>query len=180
MESIGTGIAPLEGRRIGMRNKFGFSLMELTVVIAVGAIISAIAVPSVINWRGKAKMREAISTLRNDLELAKVRAIQENDFVVIKFSENSYLIFVDSGDAGGAGKHNWSHNSGEKRLRRRQLPSGVRIDLAQTSFNGGNITRFTGRGRIDTEKMGKVVLVSSNGIQREIIMNNRFGRIDIN
>jgi prepilin-type N-terminal cleavage/methylation domain-containing protein len=179
MKSIGTGIAPLEGRRIGMRNKFGFSLMELTVVIAVGAIISAIAVPSVINWRGKAKMREAISTLRGDLEMAKVRAIQENDFVVIKFSENSYLIFVDSGDAGGAGAHNLSHNSGEKRLRKRQLPAGVKIDLGQTTFPG-DITQFNGRGRIDTTRTGKVVLTSSNGIEREILMENRFGRIDIN
>jgi len=162
-----------------MRNKFGFSLMELTVVIAVGAIISAIAAPSVINWRGKAKMREAISSLRGDLEMAKVRAIQENDFVVVAFSENSYLIFVDGGDAGGAGAHNLSHNSGEKRLRRRQLPAGVRIDLGQTTFPG-DITQFTGRGRIDTTRTGKVVLVSSSGIQREIRMENRFGRIDIN
>ena len=162
-----------------MQNKFGFSLLELTVVIAVGAIISAIATPSVINWRGKAKMREAISTLRGDLEMAKVRAIRENDFVVVSFSENSYLIFVDSGDAGGSGAHNLSHNSGEKRLRKRQLPAGVRIDLGQTTFPG-DITQFTGRGRIDTTKTGKVVLLSSNGIQREIKMENRFGRIDIN
>jgi prepilin-type N-terminal cleavage/methylation domain-containing protein len=162
-----------------MRNKFGFSLIELTVVIAVGAIISAIAVPSVINWRGKAKMREAISTLRSDLEMAKVRAIRENDFVVVAFSENSYLIFVDSGDAGGSGRHNLIHNSGEKRLGRRQLPAGVRIDLSQTTFPG-DITQFTGRGRIDTTMTGKVVLISSNGILREILMENRFGRIDIN
>ncbi|GAI67531.1 unnamed protein product, partial [marine sediment metagenome] len=34
-----------------MRNKSGFSLIELLMVIAVIAVVSAVMVPSIISWR---------------------------------------------------------------------------------------------------------------------------------
>lgn len=160
-----------------MHKKNGFSLYELMVVIAIIAIISAIATPSITSWLGKAKMNDAVNTLRADLEMAKITAIRENDFVVVTFSADSYSIFVDNG-AGGVGAGNWVYDSGEKDLRNRQMPAGVRVDMGNTNFEGDQATRFNGRGRLDEK--GKVTLISTNGAQKEINMNNRFGRIDIN
>jgi len=160
-----------------MRNKYGFTISELMVVIAIVGIISAVAIPSLLNWRGEARLNDAVSMVRTDLEMAKITAIQENNFVVVAFSAGSYLIFVDNG-AGGAGAANWSYESGEKRLRNRRLPAGIRVDLSNTNFEGGPTTRFNGRGRLD--KKGVVTLTSSNGSKRELSLNNRFGRIDIN
>ena len=160
-----------------MHNNYGFSLYELMVVIAICAIITAFATPAAINWRNKAKMNDAVSMLRSDLEMAKITALRENNFVVVSFSADSYLIFVDDG-AGGVGAGNWSHDPGEKRIRNKQIPAGVSVDLGNTNFEGDQITRFDGRGRLDEK--GIVTLTSANGIQRELNMNNRFGRIDIN
>ena len=47
-----------------MHNKYGFSIYELMVVIAIIAFISAIATPSIVGWRSKAKMKDAVSMLR--------------------------------------------------------------------------------------------------------------------
>jgi prepilin-type N-terminal cleavage/methylation domain-containing protein len=160
-----------------MHNKYGFSLYELMMVIAICAIITSIATPAIINWRDKAKMKDAVSMLRADLEMAKITAIRENNFVVVTFSADSYSIFVDNG-AGGVGAGNWSYDPGEKRLRNKQMPAGVSVDLGNTNFEGDQTTRFNGRGRLDEK--GAVTLTSTNGTQRELNMNNRFGRIDIN
>ena len=79
-----------------MHNKYGFSLYELIVVIAICAIITALATPATIKWRNEAKMDNAVSMLRSDLEMAKITARRENNFVVVTFSADSYLIFVDN------------------------------------------------------------------------------------
>lgn len=41
----------------------GFSLIELVVVIAMVAIISAIAIPNMIGWRGERQLRGAVNNL---------------------------------------------------------------------------------------------------------------------
>ena len=69
-----------------MRNKMGFTLMELMVVLAIFAVVTSLAVPSLIGWRNDAKLRDGASLLRGDLERAKLRAIKENDFVAMLFS----------------------------------------------------------------------------------------------
>jgi len=86
-----------------MNNRLGFTLMELMVVIAILALVSAIGVPSLIGWRDDAKLRDAVSLLRGDLEMAKIRAVRENDFVAVLFNANGYTVFVDDG-AGGGGR----------------------------------------------------------------------------
>ena len=158
-----------------MENKKGFSLMELMVVLAILAVIAALGVPSLIGWRSDAKLREAVSQLRGDLEMAKLRAVRENDFVAVLLNADDYMVFIDDG-AGGGGRGDYTANGSEEILRNRQMPAGVRID--NTTFAGGDRTRFNGRGRLEVQ--GIVTIVNSAGRQRQIDMNNRFGRITIN
>jgi type IV fimbrial biogenesis protein FimT len=159
-----------------MNNKSGFTLMELMVVIALLAIISAIGAPSFINWRNEAKLRDAVSLLRGDIEMAKLRAVRENDFVAVVFNANGYTVFVDDG-AGGGVRGNWASDGTEQGLRNRQLPAGVTIDVADASMFANDRTRFNGRGRIGNQG---VVTFNAAGRQRTLDMNNRFGRITIN
>jgi hypothetical protein len=84
---------------------------------------------------------------------------------------------VDDGDGADGVAQDWIRNGEEVLLRDRPLVGTVRIDLANTTF-ADNRTRFNGRGRIGNQ--GKVVLVNSQGDQKELEMNNRFGRIDVN
>jgi type IV fimbrial biogenesis protein FimT len=159
-----------------MRNKSGFTLMELMVVIAILAIISVLGVPSFINWRNEAKLRDAVSLLRGDMEMAKLRAVRENDFVAVVFNANGYTVFVDDG-AGGGGRGNWNPAGTELVLQNRQLPAGVTIDVADVDMFANDRTRFNGRGRIFNQG---VVTLNAAGSQRELDMDNRFGRITIN
>ena len=66
-----------------MRNNFGFTLIELLVIIAILAVLSSIGTPAFLKWRSDSKLRDAVSSLRGDLEMAKLRAMRENEFVVV-------------------------------------------------------------------------------------------------
>ena len=160
-----------------MRNRFGFTLFELLVVIAIIAVLSALGTPAFLQWRSDAKLKDAISSLRGDLEMAKLRAVRENEFVAVLFNTNNYLVFIDDGAGAGGVAENWIRDGDEKIIRNRQMPAGVRIDLGSTTF-ADDRTRFNGRGHIGNQ--GAVLIVNTAGNQRTIDMNNRFGRITVN
>lgn len=154
-----------------MRNANAFTLIETLIVIFLMACISALAVPNLMNWHNKAKLNGAVNNLKGSLELAKLRAIQENGPVTVNFTANSYAIFRDTGATAGV------HDAGEEFFRKRSLPSGIRIDLSATTFadtgRGGKRTRFKGRG---TSASGTVYLVNSKGMVKRIIISST-GRI---
>jgi prepilin-type N-terminal cleavage/methylation domain-containing protein len=143
-----------------VRRMEGFSLVELMMVICVLALISAIATPSLLNWRSNAKLRGAASNLKGDMELARLKAIQVNDTVVIHFTTNGYKIFKD--------------DAGEALYGARTLPAGVNVDLGKTTFAGLS-ARFKGRG---TARAGTAVLVNDKGTKKKVIVSP-LGRITI-
>jgi type IV fimbrial biogenesis protein FimT len=153
-----------------MHKESGFSLMEMMTVIAVIALITAIAMPNMLGWREGAKLRGAVENLRGDLQLAKLKAVQESGPVAVAFSGDSYQVFIDAANPG-------VRDAGERLLRNRELPAGVSIDLGSTDFNGNLYARFNNRGL--PEDIGSIVVDSSGGDQR-IIGLNRLGRININ
>lgn len=61
-----------------MRNKKGFSLFELMIVIAIIAILSAITVPNLIGWYRNQGLRNAVVELQSNLQLAKMNAVKQN------------------------------------------------------------------------------------------------------
>ena len=160
-----------------MRKNSGFTIIELLVIIAIIAVLSSLGTPAFFQWRNDAKLRNAVSSLRGDLEMAKLRAMRENEFVTVLFHTGSYLIFIDDGAGAGGVAENWILDGDENVLRNRQLPSGVSIDLVNTTFTS-NRTRFNGRGHIANQ--GVATIVNTAGNQKILDMNNRFGRIKVN
>ena len=87
-----------------MRNTRGLTIFEVLVVLGILAIVSAFAVPNVMNWRRGVQLRGAANNLKGDLELAKVSAIRENNYVAIMFLDAlRYEVFVDNGAGDGGG-----------------------------------------------------------------------------
>jgi hypothetical protein len=84
---------------------------------------------------------------------------------------------VDNGEGVDGVAEDGLRNGGEEVLRNRPLIGGVRIDLASTTFTDYR-TRFNGRGRIGNQ--GTVTLVNTLGNQKQLDINNRFGRIEVN
>jgi len=150
-----------------MHKHRGLTLFEILVVIGILAIVSAFVVPNVMSWRSAMKLRGAINNLKGDLELAKARAIRENNLVVIKFNKNGYTIFVDNG-AGGAVAGDWMKQVSELLLRNRNLPRGVIIDLDSTTF-ANNRTRFNSRGHCAV--LGSAVLKNEKGESKTIAVS---------
>lgn len=142
------------------------------IVIAVIGILSAIAVPSLIGQRSNTNLRDAVSMIRGNFEMARSRAIRENAFVPVLINADGYTIFIDNGSGGGVAG-DWVQNGNEKILCNAKLPPGIRIDLATMTFAASR-TRFNGRGY---NANAGVLTVSSSGKTATVDMNNRFGRI---
>jgi type IV fimbrial biogenesis protein FimT len=154
-----------------VRRKEGFSLFELLVVIAIIGVVSTIAAPHVISWRNSAKLRGAADNLMGDLEMAKIRAVKENNYVAILFNPGGYRVFVDRANF-------WTRDADEPLLRERQLPAGVSFNFAHPDWGfTDNRTRFNSRGRAGTDN-GTAVVVNSSGEQRNVVVST-LGRIKV-
>lgn len=156
-----------------MKKGNGFSVIELMIAIAIFAIMVSVALPSFMSQRRQTILRDAVSMIRGDLELARSQAIRENAPVAVLLREDGYGIFVDNGSGGGIAE-NWARDGGEKQLCNRSLPRGVKIDLNQVTFDGKR-TRFNGRGYVGNG--GILVVTDAEGTSATLDMNNRFGRI---
>ena len=117
-----------------MKNSNGFSLLEVLIVIAVIAILATVAVPSMVSQRQSAILKDTVSMIRGDFEMARSWAIRENAYVPVILNAEGYIVFIDNGSGGGEAK-NWLRDGNEKILCNRKLPAGVQIDLTQTTFN---------------------------------------------
>lgn len=145
----------------------GFTTHELVITIAIIAILGSIAIPNLIGWRERAKLRGGFANLRGDMQWAKSRAIQEHDVVSVIFENDNYKIFLDNG-AGGVTRGDYVREGGEPLLRTRKLAAGVIIDLGATTIGGGQ-TQFDSRGRcLNT---GDVVMKQTNGRQKQLRFN---------
>jgi type IV fimbrial biogenesis protein FimU len=70
-----------------MKDKRGFTLIELMVVVAIIAVFAAIAVPSFSSWSPRLKFRTSADELHKVLMLARMTAISSNRDVVVTFDQ---------------------------------------------------------------------------------------------
>ena len=157
-----------------MNKSRGFSIIELLVALAVIAVAAAIVTPNLLSWRSNAKLRGAVDNLMGDLEMAKIRAIKENNDVAILFNPTGYRVFVDKDSS-------WVRDVDEQLLRVRKLPAGVKFDLGHPNWGfTNNRTRFNSRGR--AASAGTAVIVNQKGQQRDVVVSTlgriRFEKID--
>ena len=71
----------------------GFTLIEIMIVVAIIGVVSAIAVPSYVQWNARYQLRQATSELQTNLLLARMSARNRNTPVTatfIKAADGSY------------------------------------------------------------------------------------------
>ena len=155
-----------------MRNIKGLTIFEVLVVLGILAIVSAFVAPNFVSWRSDVKLRGAANNLKADLEMAKARAIRENNWVAVMFNANGYTVFIDNGVGGGIAG-DWIRQGSELQLKARELPSGVTLDIPGMTF-ANKRTRFNGRGHSGV--LGKAEFKNEKGESMTITVN----RLEIN
>ena len=132
-----------------MKKNYGFTLMEVMVVIGIIGIMSAIAIPNYIAWLPKHRMGGAARDIYSVMQSARIRAVKENKHVVINFTiglgaAGIYNVFVDDGSGGGTANDNMQQ-PGEPTIKNGQMPGDVTMFQAQ--FGAASWVRFDSRGR---------------------------------
>ena len=163
---------------IMVKKNSGFSTLELATTIAILAVIAALVMPPYLRWNRARRLEGAVVNLTSDLEMAKVRAIRENAFVVVQFGPDSYSMFLDTGDGVG-GPPNWNQDSGEKQILNRKMPAGVQIDTGSLSFPTFNDKmRFNARG-IPPDILGSEIIPIANTVRGRQVTINRLGFVNV-
>jgi len=140
----------------------GFTMVELMIVIAVIAILTAIAVPNIISWLPNYRLKSAARDLVSNFQKAKMEAVKRNVTVVLDFipASNMYEMFVDDG-AGGGNANNFTRDSGEILLGTFGMPNDV--TLSSASFSGSTQKAgFNSRGLPANGRTGNVILLNNN------------------
>jgi type IV fimbrial biogenesis protein FimT len=85
-----------------MRNNLGLTLVELMVVIGIITIVSAIAVPNLIGWRGKRQLEVAVNEVQAAISLAKTTAVKRSTpaTILLNTPAHGITVFVDNNGDG--------------------------------------------------------------------------------
>ncbi len=136
-----------------MKNNKGFTLIELMMVIAITGILAAIGTPRFFAYKNDTKVRAATNQIVGTLQMAKSRAVKDNDSVTVTFNSSSYTLTSTN-------------------LNKQYTLSGITI----TNTLAGNDTVFSSKGWLDDS--GSVTVQNSS---RNMQINlTRLGRISIN
>ena len=119
--------------------KRGFTLIELMVVVAIGATLMAIAAPSFTNFLAKRRVEGVATELGTDLQYARSEAVQRNSVVRVIFEASCYAIHVPGSTAATSCT---SLGTGAVNVKTVQLTSTATVGLAFTSNNGKAFIEF--------------------------------------
>jgi len=157
----------IKKRRLGIDP--GFTLMELMLVVAIIGIMAAVSLPIILNMIPDMRLRAATRDIVSCLQEARLRAIKENDTVVIVFDlpNNRYTAFVDNGSGGGTGG-NRARDGSEPIVVQGNLPVGV--DLYYLKFGSNTFVGYNSRG-LPATTVGRLRLKNAYSNYRQIIIN---------
>lgn len=125
-------------KRIKSHNNSAFTLMEVMIVVAIIGIVVSLAVPNVIAWLPKYRLKNATRDMVSFMRSVKIEAVKTNTSQEIIF-DNSIspgFYYLDS-DRNGA------YDLGERRVNFADYNSGV-------GFGSGNATNQWGTGTTPT------------------------------
>lgn len=150
-----------------MRKESGFTIVEVIIVIALLAIMTAVGIPNYLSWLPDIRLKSAARNLKSDMMLVQQRAIRLNANVAIVFTPGTqnYVIFVDNG-AGGGAPNDWTRNGTEELMKSETMPNEVTMDLAAFGAAAEQRVRFNGRGL--PNESGEVRLSNTKNIIRRI------------
>lgn len=155
-----------------IKTHFGFTVLELMLVLAIIAIGAAVTGFAVREMMPDLRLSAAARDLKSDLNLARLKAIKENRTVWVVFDkdEDRYDILVDDGDESFTLED-------EAPIKTVLMPTGIKMESASFMPGGINRTSFDNRGIAGTHN-GTASLINTKGAQRDVAVA-KTGRITI-
>ncbi|MBM7867904.1 GspH/FimT family protein [Heliomicrobium gestii] len=147
----------------------GYTLVEITLVLALLGILLLIGGPLLTRWNGQVSLESAARQVQVDLLSARDKAVLEQRTVALVFTLDS-------------SKYRITYSDDERVSQSRTLPGGVVVQT--TSFNVNtafyrNTFIFAADGRAGKPNMGGTVMLRGpNGRNRYVIVS-RNGRVRI-
>ena len=143
-------------------NKKGFTLIEITVTLAILGIISAIVIPSYFSWLPRHRLQTSVRHIYDDMNMAKFRAVKTNTDVGIEFntSNDTYRVFVDT-------DNDQIFDAGETVISTGTLENG--IDITDSTFTA-NTYGFNSRG-MSAGTTGDVHMTNPSGLFMGVRVN---------
>ncbi|MGB9499054.1 MAG: Tfp pilus assembly protein FimT/FimU [Dissulfuribacterales bacterium] len=135
-----------------MKNRSGFTLMELMIAIAIFAILVAIATPNAISWLRNSQFNSAVRNVKATIEGMRMYAVKANSDAVIRFDGDNTF-------------ETEKHNRGTVNPPvTHHLASG--ISVTSLTFTNDEL-RYNSRGMA---KNGTLEIRSDNGLCRRIVV----------
>ncbi|OEU45432.1 MAG: type II secretion system protein GspH [Desulfobacterales bacterium S7086C20] len=133
-------------------NSEGFTLLEITIVIAIAGMLAAIAVPSLVSQLPRYRLSGAARQVMGDLMWARMQAVSEkNEFRIFIIDSHRYQILDDDDNNGSVG-------SGEK-----VQVKDIRDEYPDVSISNTTNPIFFPRG---SASMGTITLSNSSGSRK--------------
>ena len=143
-------------------NKKGFTLIELTVTLAILGIISTIAIPSFFSWLPRHRLQTSVRHIYDDMNMARSRAVKTNADIGVAFntSNENYRIFIDT-------DKDQTFDAGETVISTGTLENG--IDITNSTFTA-NTYGFNSRG-MSAGTTGDVHMTNPSGLFMGVRVN---------
>jgi len=151
-----------------LKNRKGFTLTEVTVVLSLLGIMSAISVPSYISWLPRHRLQTSVRQIYDDMNLAKIRAVKDNTDACITFNTGAatYTVFLDSNS-------NAIQDDGVGTILKNNVALENGVVITTTTFTlTPNTSGFNNRGMLPTlVDSGQVRLTNPTGLLMGVNVN---------
>ena len=163
--------------------RWGFTTLELLVVLFILVVLGAIAFPNLSGWARNQRLKGAARDLMSHFQFARLEAIKRSTTIALAFNPGdggvgNYTVFVDDGAGGGTPGNLIQDNEAEATLRRAIMPVGVTLD--STSFTndraGYNARGFPVLGNGGTVRLS----TDPPGRSYEVVMQQNSGGLSLN
>lgn len=94
-----------------MRNKSGFSMLEVLIVIVIMALMMGFGVPYILGWLPHYRARNAARDIHSNMQIARMAAIKEHRPCTVTFDSDGYKVYFDD-----PSNHNNVYDAGSDQL----------------------------------------------------------------
>ena len=158
--------------RVKESNRNGFSLLELMGALSIFCILILLTLPSFRNLLSQRNLRNSVSTVTQQLIVARQKAITEsNDYIIEYDFANGFFTVMDDDNNNGL------HDAGEDLFGPLDIATDVTIQNGPDSaIPGGKLTFFP-NGSVSST--GQVTLSDLKGRSKEVWVYRSTGQVSI-